>query len=151
MLSRRGKAQCTISNVLVIWYISLRYSFFSFQEWATMSFKWVCPGIYSVIKLPPQSLVMRRFFIRRNSFLNLFFIITRLYPLILYPYMCSFHFLQVFFSLFRIARCVQSWTSPGSGTPRDTNCTATCPLSRNLFKLGEPDMQDIAGEAEMNS
>ena len=25
------------------------------------------------------------------------------------------------------------------------------PLSRNLFKLGEPDMQDIAGEAEMNS
>ena len=31
------------------------------------------------------------------------------------------------------------------------NCTATCPLSRNLFKLGEPDMQDIAGEAEMNS
>ena len=23
--------------------------------------------------------------------------------------------------------------------------------SRNLFKLGEPDMQDIAGEAEMNS
>ena len=26
-----------------------------------------------------------------------------------------------------------------------------CPLSRKLFKLGEPDMQDIAGEAEMNS
>ena len=25
------------------------------------------------------------------------------------------------------------------------------PPSRNLFKLGEPDMQDIAGEAEMNS
>ena len=47
--------------------------------------------------------------------------------------------------------CVQSSTSPGSGTPQDTNCTATCPLSRNLFKLGEPDMQDIAGEAEMNS
>ena len=39
----------------------------------------------------------------------------------------------------------------GSGTPQDTNCTATCPLSRNLFKLGEPDLQDIAGEAEMNS
>ena len=33
----------------------------------------------------------------------------------------------------------------------DTNCTATCPLSRKLFKLDEPDMQDIAGEAEMNS
>ena len=25
------------------------------------------------------------------------------------------------------------------------------PLSRKLFKLDEPDMQDIAGEAEMNS
>ena len=42
--------------------------------------------------------------------------------------------------------CVQSWTSPGSNTPQDTNCTATCPLSRKLFKLGEPDMQDIAGD-----
>ena len=49
------------------------------------------------------------------------------------------------------ACCVQSSTSPGSNTPQDTNCTDTCPLSRNLFKLGEPDMQDIAGEAEMNS
>ena len=29
--------------------------------------------------------------------------------------------------------------------------TATCPLSRKLYKLGEPDMQDTAGEAEMNS
>ena len=47
--------------------------------------------------------------------------------------------------------CVQSWTSPGSSTPQDTNCTATCPLSRKLFKLDEPDMQDTAGEAEMNS
>ena len=36
-------------------------------------------------------------------------------------------------------------------TPQDTNCTATCPLSRKLFKLDEPDMQDTAGEAEMNS
>ena len=44
--------------------------------------------------------------------------------------------------------CTQS---PGSNTPQDTNCTATCPLSRKLFKLGEPDMQDIAGEAEINS
>ena len=35
--------------------------------------------------------------------------------------------------------------------PTKHNCTATCPLSRKLFKLGEPDMQDIAGEAEMNS
>ena len=47
--------------------------------------------------------------------------------------------------------CVQSSTSPGSSTPQDTNCTATCPLSRKLFKLDEPDMQDTAGEAEMNS
>ena len=46
---------------------------------------------------------------------------------------------------------MQSWTSPGSNTPQDTNCTATCPLSRKLFKLGEPDMQDIPGEAEMYS
>ena len=39
----------------------------------------------------------------------------------------------------------------GSNTPQNTNCTATCPLSRKLFKLDEPDMQDTAGEAEMNS
>ena len=39
-----------------------------------------------------------------------------------------------------------------AATPhKDTNCTATCPLSRKLFKLDEPDMQDTAGEAEMNS
>ena len=43
------------------------------------------------------------------------------------------------------------YKGPGSNTPQDTNCTATCPLSRKLFKLGEPDMQDTAGEAEMNS
>ena len=35
--------------------------------------------------------------------------------------------------------------------PQDTNCTATCPLSRKLFKLDEPDMQDIAGEAGTNA
>ena len=29
--------------------------------------------------------------------------------------------------------------------------TATCPLSRKLFKLDEPDMQDTAGEAGTNS
>ena len=45
----------------------------------------------------------------------------------------------------------QSWTSPGSNTPQDTNCTATYPLSRKLSKLDEPDMQVTAGEAEMNS
>ena len=32
---------------------------------------------------------------------------------------------------------VQSWTSPGGNTPQDTKCTATCPLSRKLFKLDE--------------
>ena len=31
--------------------------------------------------------------------------------------------------------------------PQDTNCTATCHISRKLFKLDEPDMQDTAGEA----
>ena len=40
---------------------------------------------------------------------------------------------------------------PGGNTPQDTNCTATCPLSRKLFKLDEPDMQDTAGEAGTNS
>ena len=47
--------------------------------------------------------------------------------------------------------CEQSWTSPGGDTPQDTNCTATCLLSRKLFKLDEPDMQDTAGEAGTNS
>ena len=41
--------------------------------------------------------------------------------------------------------------SPGGNTPQDTNCTANCLLSRKLFKLDEPDMQDTAGEAGMNS
>ena len=31
--------------------------------------------------------------------------------------------------------CVQSWTSPGSSTPQDTNCTATCPLSRKTIQV----------------
>ena len=48
--------------------------------------------------------------------------------------------------------CEQSWTSPGGNTPpQDTNCTATCLLSRKLFKLDEPDVQDTAGEAGTNS
>ena len=34
-----------------------------------------------------------------------------------------------------------------AAAPHRHQLTATCPLSRNLFKLGEPDMQDIAGEA----
>ena len=39
-----------------------------------------------------------------------------------------------------------------AATPHnDTNCTATCLLSRKLFKLDEPDMQDTAGEAGTNS
>ena len=41
--------------------------------------------------------------------------------------------------------------SPGGNTPQDTNCTVTCLLSRKLFKLDEPDMQDTAGEAETKS
>ena len=47
--------------------------------------------------------------------------------------------------------CEQSWTSHGGNTPQDTNCTATCLLSRKLFKLDEPDMQDTTGEAGTNS
>ena len=31
------------------------------------------------------------------------------------------------------------------------NCTATCHLSRKLFKLDEPDMEDTAGEVETSS
>ena len=42
-------------------------------------------------------------------------------------------------------------TNPGGNTPQDTNCTATCLLSRKLSKLDEPDMQDTAGEAGTNS
>ena len=37
-------------------------------------------------------------------------------------------------------------------TPHKTpTVPATCLLSRKLFKLDEPDMQDTAGEAGMNS
>ena len=43
------------------------------------------------------------------------------------------------------------YISSGGNTPQDTNCTATCPLSRKLFKLDEPDMQDTAREAGTNS
>ena len=39
----------------------------------------------------------------------------------------------------------------GGNTPQDTNYTATCLLSRKLYKLDEPDMQDTAGEAGTNS
>ena len=35
--------------------------------------------------------------------------------------------------------------------PQDSKCTATCLLSRKLFKLDEPDMQDTAGEAGTHS
>ena len=39
-----------------------------------------------------------------------------------------------------------------AATPHKTpTCTATCLLSRKLFKLDEPDMQDTAGEAGTNS
>ena len=39
-----------------------------------------------------------------------------------------------------------------AATPHKTqNCTATCLLSRKLFKLDEPDLQDTAREAETNS
>ena len=41
----------------------------------------------------------------------------------------------MFISLFEIARS-------GGNTPKYTNCTATYLISRKLFKLDEPDMQD---------
>ena len=46
---------------------------------------------------------------------------------------------------------VNAQSSPGGNTPQDTNCAATCPLSRKLFKLDEPDMQDTAREAGTSS
>ena len=45
----------------------------------------------------------------------------------------------------------QYWTSPGDNTPRDTNYTDTCPPSRKLYKLDEPDTRDTAGEARTSS
>ena len=47
--------------------------------------------------------------------------------------------------------CEQYWTSPGGNTPQGTNYTANCLPSRKLYKLDEPDTQDIAGEARTNS
>ena len=38
-----------------------------------------------------------------------------------------------------------------SGSPNLNSFREVLIVSRKLFKLGEPDMQDIAGEAEMNS
>ena len=38
-----------------------------------------------------------------------------------------------------------------STRPQDTNCTATWLISRKLFKLDEPDMQDSAWEAGTSS
>ena len=35
--------------------------------------------------------------------------------------------------------------------PRDTNYTATCPPSRKLYKLDEPNTQDTAGEERTSS
>ena len=48
-------------------------------------------------------------------------------------------------------RMLRAILIPGGNTPQDTNCTATCLLSRKLFKLDEPGMQDTAGEAGTNS
>ena len=52
----------------------------------------------------------------------------------------------------RVSQCwEQYWSSPGSNTPQDTSCTATCLPSRKLYELDEPDTQDTAGEARTNS
>ena len=57
---------------------------------------------------------------------------------------------QVYGHLPLISQIIQV-RCPGGNTPQDTNCTATCLLSRKLFKLDKPDMQDTAGEVGMNS
>ena len=36
-------------------------------------------------------------------------------------------------------------------TPHETNYTDTCPPSRKLYKLDEPDTRDTAGEARTSS
>ena len=57
---------------------------------------------------------------------------------------------QTFFvQVFKIV--VDSWKFSITCTQQDTYCTATCLLSRKLFKLNEPDMQNTAGEAGTNS
>ena len=43
------------------------------------------------------------------------------------------------------------WISPGGNTPQSTNYTATCPPSRKLYMLDEPDTLDTTGEAETSS
>ena len=43
------------------------------------------------------------------------------------------------------------WTGPSSNTPQGANCTATYHLSRELYKLDEPDIPDTAGEARTRS
>ena len=55
----------------------------------------------------------------------------------------------LFVSLYSLSK--MTGLSPGGNTPQDTNCTAISILSRKLFKLDEPDMQDTAGEAGTNS
>ena len=47
--------------------------------------------------------------------------------------------------------CKQYWTSPSGNIQQGTNYTATYLPSQKLSKLGEPDMQDTAGEAGMSS
>ena len=49
------------------------------------------------------------------------------------------------------ANILISGTSPGGNTPQGTNYMATCLPSQKLYKLDEPDTQDTAREARMNS
>ena len=58
-------------------------------------------------------------------------------------------FLIIYF--FRMLHNYSYWTSPGDNTTQDTNYTATYLPSEKLYKLDEPDTQDTAGEARMNS
>ena len=45
----------------------------------------------------------------------------------------------------------QFWSSPWGNTPQSPNYTATYLPLWKLSKLDEPDMQDVAGEAETSS
>ena len=47
--------------------------------------------------------------------------------------------------------CWEKYWSPGGNTTQDTIYTTTCLPSRKLYKLDEPDPQDTAREARINS
>ena len=64
--------------------------------------------------------------------------------------MCIYIYIYIYI-LWVVCVCEQYWTSPGGNTPQGTNYMANCLPSQKLYKLDEPDTQDTAGEARMNS